>query len=237
MIKELLEDFIGLFFLGIATFLSPCSIALISVYLTYAIGISKSIRKGLIIGCSFTIAMCLVFFFLGYAIASLIPLNLVSYPFFLGISGILLVLFGINNLGWFKKVGLITKTNISFTERVNALKLNALTRFSRYNYVMGSFLFGVIISIALGPCSLSLVLPAILLTIFTAPTPLHGGLLLLMFGLGHALPVIVLSVLLATARKKVSDRTATAGEWLTRIFGLIFIVIGIVMIAYAVGGW
>ena len=237
MIKELLEDFLGLFFLGIATFLSPCSIALISVYLTYAIGISKSIRKGLIIGCSFTIAMCLVFFFLGYAIASLVPLNLVSYPLFLGISGVLLVLFGINNLGWFKKVGLITKTNFSFTERVNALKLNALTRFSRYNYVIGSFLFGGVISIALGPCSLSLVLPAILLTIFAAPTAFHGGLLLFMFGLGHALPVIGLSVLLATARKAVSNKVTTAGELLTRVFGLAFLVIGIVMIAYALGGW
>ena len=230
------EEFLGLFFLGIATFLSPCSIALISVYLTYAVGISKSIRKGLIVGCSFAIAMCLVFFFLGYAVASLIPLNLIDYRLFLGISGVLLILFGINNLGWLKKVGLTSEISGSFTERVNALKLNALTRFSGYNYVMGSFLFGVIISIALGPCSLSLVLPAILLTMFTAPTPLHGGLLLLMFGLGHALPVIVSSVLLATARKIVSGKTATAGEWLTRIFGLVFLAIGIVMIAYAVGG-
>jgi cytochrome c-type biogenesis protein len=231
------EEFLGLFFLGITTFLSPCSIALISVYLTYAVSISKSIWKGLIVGCSFAIAMCLIFFFLGYAVASLIPISLIDYRFFLGISGVLLILFAINNLGWFKKVGLTSEINAPFAERVNALKLNALTRFSRYNYVTGSFLFGAIISIALGPCSLSLVLPAILLTIFAAPTPFHGGLLLLMFGLGHALPVIVLSVLLATARKKINDKTVAAGEWLTKIFGLAFLVIGMVMIAYAVGGW
>ncbi len=231
------EDFLGLFFLGVATFLSPCSIALISVYLTYTVGISKSIRKGLIIGCSFAIAMCLVFFILGYAIASLIPLNLVSYPLFLGISGVLLILFGINNLGWFGRVGSFAKKDFSFTEKLNALKLNALTRLSRYNYALGSFLFGGIISFALGPCSLSLVLPAILLTIFAAPTALHGGLLLFMFGLGHALPVIGLSVLLATARKAVSNKVTTARELLTRVFGLAFLVIGIVMIAYSVGGW
>ena len=231
------EDFLGLFFLGVATFLSPCSIALISVYLTYGVGISKSIRRGLIVGCSFAIAMCLIFFVLGYAIASLIPLNLVSYPLFLGISGVLLILFGINNLGWFKKVGLITKTNVSFTERLNALRLNALTRFSRYNYVIGSFLFGVVISIALGPCSLSLVLPAVLLTLFAAPTAVHGGLLLFMFGLGHALPVIGLSVLLATARTAVSAKITAGGELLTRVFGLVFLVIGVIMIVYAFGGW
>ena len=59
----MLEEYIGLFIMGIATFLSPCSIALISVYLTYATGVGKSTLKGFIIGCSFTVAMCLVFSF------------------------------------------------------------------------------------------------------------------------------------------------------------------------------
>ena len=231
------EEFLGLFFLGIVTFLSPCSIALISVYLTYALGISKSIRKGFIIGCSFTIAMCLVFFFLGYAVSSLIPVDPASYRFFFGIAGLLLVFFGVNNLGLFKRINIASNASNSLTERVTALKLTALTRFSKYNYATGSFLFGIVISLALGPCSLSLVLPAILLTIFSAPTPYHGGLLLFTFGLGHALPVIFLSVLLATARKAVGQKTAVAGEWLTKIFGIAFVVIGMVMIGYVLGGW
>ena len=231
------EESLGLFFLGLVTFLSPCSIALISVYLTYSVGVSKNIRKGLVIGCCFAVAMCLVFFLLGYAVASLIPLDLVNYRLFFGIAGVLLILFGINNMGLFWKIGLTIKAGGSLAERVNALKLNALTRFSGYNYVVGSFLFGVIISIALGPCSLSLVLPAILLTIFTAPTPFHGGLLLFMFGLGHALPVVFLSVLLATARKAVSGKVSQAGELLTKIFGLAFLVIGTAMIIYMLGGW
>jgi len=160
-----------------------------------------------------------------------------SYRFFYGIAGLLLIFFGINNLGLFKKINFTSSATSSFTERINALKLTALTRFSKYNYAMGSFLFGIVISLALGPCSLSLVLPAILLTIFSAPTPYHGGLLLFTFGLGHALPVIFLSVLLATARKAVSEKTAVAGEWLTKIFGAAFVVIGLIMAGYALGGW
>jgi cytochrome c biogenesis protein CcdA len=135
-----------------------------------------------------------------------------------------------------EKVGLTAKTGSVFTERVNALKLNALTRFSRYNYVAGSFLFGVVISLAMSPCCLSLVLPAVLLTILTAPTPFHGGLLLFMFGLGHALPIVFLSVLLATTRKAVSDRTTAASKWFEKIFGPAFLVIGAVMIIYTLGG-
>jgi len=231
------EELLGLFFLGIATFLSPCSIALISVYLTYVVGISKSVRKAFIIGCSFTIAMCLVFFFLGYAVYSLIPVDPATYRFFFGIAGLLLILFGINNLGLFKRIHFTSNVSSSFTKGINALKLTALTRFSKYNYALGSFLFGAVISLALGPCSLSLVLPAILLTVFSAPTPYHGGLLLFTFGLGHALPVIFLSVLLAAARKAVSEKTTIAGEWLTKIFGIAFIVIGVVMITYLLGGW
>jgi len=232
----MLQELLGLFLLGIATFLSPCSIALISVYLTYAVGISKSILKGLIIGVSFTIAMCLVFFFLGYAVTSLIPLSIINYQIFLGISGALLILFGINNLDVLGKIGLSTNVGSSINERINALKLNALTSFSRYNYVISSFLFGLVISIALGPCSLSIVLPAILLTMLTAPTPFHGGLLLFMFGLGHALPVILLSTLLATARKAISQKISEKGKWLTKSFGIAFLVIGIVMVGYALGG-
>jgi cytochrome c-type biogenesis protein len=206
-----------------------------TVYLTYSVGISKSVRKGVAVGCSFAAAMCLVFFVLGYAISSLLPMGMINSRIFFGISGILLILFGINNTGLLGKLGLPSRG--LFTERVNAAKLNALTRFSAYNYVLGSFLFGLVISIALGPCTLSLVLPAILLTLFTAPSPFHGGFLLFMFGLGHALPVIFLSTLLATARKVASDKITSAGEWLSKIFGSAFIVIGIALITYALGGW
>jgi cytochrome c-type biogenesis protein len=229
------EEYAGLFVLGIATFLSPCSIALISVYLTYATGVGKSTLKGLVIGSSFAVAMCLVFFFLGYAVTALVPLELLNYQLFLGASGVLLIFFGINNLGFFKKIGLKTGIESSVNERANSLKLSALTRFSKYNYVVSSFLFGLVISVALGPCSLSIVLPAVLLTMFTAPTPFHGGLLLLMFGLGHALPVILLSTVLATTRKMISQKISEKGEWLTKGFGVAFLVIGTTIIGYAVG--
>ena len=232
----MLEEYIGLFIMGIATFLSPCSIALISVYLTYATGVGKSTLKGFIIGCSFTVAMCLVFFFLGYAITSLVPLQLLNYQLFLGLAGVLLILFGLNNLGFFAKIGLATRVGSLMNERVNGLKFNALTRVSKYNYAISSFLFGLVISIALGPCSLSIVLPVVLLTMFTAPTPFHGGLLLLMFGLGHALPVIALSTILATTRKLVSQKISEKGEWLTKGFGIAFLVIGIIIVGYALGG-
>jgi len=229
------EESIGLFLYGIATFLSPCSVALISAYLVYAVGTSKGIRKGLVIGICFATAMSLVFFILGYALVSLIPLELFGTRFFYVISGILLIIFGFNNLELLGRLNFFNKIDNYLAEKTSTIKISSITRISKYNYVLGSFLFGVVISIALGPCSLALVLPAMLLTIFSAPTPFYGGLLLLAFGIGHAIPVVFLSTLLATARQVASNKLASVGFKLTKIFGVAFLVIGIVMIAYALG--
>ncbi len=226
----------GLFVLGLATFLSPCSIALISVFLTYALGIGKSPLKGVAIGTSFALAMCLVFFFLGYAVTSLVPLQLLNYQLFLGLAGFLMILFGIKNLGVFRKIGFSSNIGASLNERANSIKFGVLSQFSRHNYVLGSFLFGLVISVALGPCSLSIVLPAVLLTIFAAPTPFHGGLLLLMFGLGHAIPVIFLSTLLATTRQLISKKITDKSEMLTKGFGVVFLIIGVIIVLFAIFG-
>jgi len=230
------EEFIGLFLYGIATFLSPCSIALISVYLVYAAGTSKSIRKGLVVGICFAAAMSLVFFILGYALASLTPIELLGTRFFYAISGLLLIIFGFHNLELLRRVNFFNKIDNYLAEKSNGIKMYAFTRISKYNYVLLSFLFGVMISIALGPCSLALVLPAMLFTIFSAPTPFHGGLLLLTFGMGHAIPVVFLSTLLATARQVVSNKLARVGFKLTKIFGIAFVAIGMIMIVYVLKG-
>jgi len=43
--------------------------------------------------------------------------------------------------------------------------------------------------------------------------------------------------LLATARKALSNEFSKVGKWLKRIFGPAFVMIGIVIIAYVLGGW
>ncbi len=234
----MIGDLANLFSLGVVTCLSPCSVALISVYLTYAVGSSKNIKRGLAIGLSFALAMSIVFFSIGYAVSSLVPIGLTSYKsIFLTVSGILLILFGINSLGLLSKLRPLSKAGDALTEKTNTIKMGAMTRFSANNYAVGAFVFGAVISLALGPCCLSLVLPAIIMTIFTAPTAFHGGLLLLMFGLGHAVPVVILSVLLATARRAVSDKLKSASNIMKKGFGIAFLVIGlIIVIGYGYGG-
>jgi cytochrome c biogenesis protein CcdA len=229
------EESLGLFFYGIATFLSPCSVALISAYLVFAVGTSKSIRKGIAIGICFVAAMSFVFFILGYLLTALIPIEMLSTRFFYAISGLLLLIFGFNNLELLHKVNIFNKIDNYLAEKTNAIKYTTFSRISKYDYILGSFLFGVIISIALGPCSLALVLPAMMFTLFRASTPFHGGLLLLAFGMGHSIPVLFLSMLLATARQVTSQRLASVGFRFKKICGVAFLVLGIVMMIYALG--
>lgn len=236
------EEYLGMFFMGLAAFFSPCSIALITVYLTYTLGVGKTAGRGFVVGTSFALAMITVFFLIGLilslASASIVH-ALTNYKgVFFGISGILLILFGVRSLGLQERIGLSTSWGNFVGEELNAFRLNAMTRFSGYNYVIGSFLFGVIISLAVGPCSLSLVLSAMLIALprIASMSIFHGGLLLSTFGLGNALPVIFLSVMLATARKSASEKIGKTGERLSKIFGLVFLIIGITIMVYALIG-
>ena len=225
-----MQEYVGLFFYGMATFLSPCSVALTSAYLMYSVGMGRGIRRGFIIGVCFLIAMSSVFFVLGYALTALIPAEIISSKIFYIISGVILIFFGFRNLELTTGFNLINKIENSLAEKTDALKYKAFTRISEYNYVIGSFLFGVTISIALGPCSLALVLPAMMFTLFSAPTPYHGGLLLFSFGAGHAAPIVVLSTLLAMAREVASEKMADLGHRFTKLFGLAFIIVGVFLI-------
>lgn len=229
----MIEQSIGLFVYGAMTFLTPCSLALISAYLTFTVSNSNTPRAGLIIGLGFVSAMGLVFWFLGYAVSSLIPLSWISGRLFYGAAGALLILFGAGNLGLLSRVGLLRGISGAYNERVNAATGHALQASIERNLFLGSFILSVVISLALSPCSLALVLPAVMYTLFSAPTPFHGGFLLMAFGLGHALPVVFLSVVAASARKFLRERLVGIGSGFTKVSGAVFCVIGILLILYS----
>jgi len=222
-----MQQYTGLFLYGLSTFMTPCSIGLITAYLTYTLRGVESKSRGAIIGLSFMAAMGLVFFTIGYAVSSLIPVNLSSSKFIYLLAGVLLILFGLSSLGAYEKIGALSGILARLTEGSNTLRLNAIRKLEGTNVALNSFLFGVFISIALGPCSLALVLPAVMMTIFNASSPIHGGLQLLAFGLGHSLPVLMLSVLIPQTRYMLSTRLAVIGDRLTKVLGIGLISIGI----------
>jgi len=225
---------LGLFMLGIITCLSPCSVALLSLFLTYVIGVGKSAGKGLMVGCAFTLGLSLVFFIIGCAV-SYVGVIARSYRIFYGVAGTFLILFGVNNLGLVKGLSSPVKTSFSITRQLDALKLATFKRILKHHYAIASLILGALLGLAWSPCALPMIFPAIILVMTQTVSPLYGGLLLFTFGLGHGVPIIPMSTLLATAREAISKKSVLAGMWMTKAFGLILIAVGIGMILYLFG--
>lgn len=230
--------FLGIFGLGILTALSPCSIALLVAMISYVGSLQKNNKKedkklkrisiqGLWIGIVFTLGMALVFFVFGLVISSVSMFIEASALFYL-ISGIILVILGINvftPLKEYIKKDSGSKKNTGMTERGQKLFFN-LSKKSMY---VGAFFLGVLFSVGWAPCAISLMMPVFILMLSQQIPLLIGGLMLFVFGLGHGIPIIPLCAVTSSVRGKLGNKYVKAGKWMQRIFGLIIIAIGFIM--------
>ncbi len=230
--------FIGIFGLGILTALSPCSIALLVAMISYVGSLQKDNEKqnrklkkisvqGIWIGIVFTLGMALVFFVFGLVISSVSIFIEASALFYL-ISGIILLVLGINvfmPLKEFIKKDSGSEKNTGMTERGQKL----FFRLSKRSVYVGAFFLGVLFSIGWAPCAISLMMPVFILLLSQQIPLLIGGLMLFVFGLGHGIPIIPLCAVTSSVRGKLGNKYVTAGKWMQRIFGLIIIAIGILM--------
>ncbi len=241
LIEEKFSDsitFLGIFGLGILTALSPCSIALLVAMISYVGSLQKDNEKedkklkrisiqGLWIGIVFTLGMALVFFVFGLVISSVSMFIEASALFYL-ISGIILVILGINvftPLKEYIKKDSGSKKNTGMTERGQKLFFN-LSKKSMY---VGAFFLGVLFSVGWAPCAISLMMPVFILMLSQQIPLLIGGLMLFVFGLGHGIPIIPLCAVTSSVRGKLGNKYVKAGKWMQRIFGLIIMAIGVIM--------
>jgi cytochrome c biogenesis protein CcdA len=225
-----LGGLLGLFSYGAVTFITPCSISLVAVYLTYLLGVGDDRRKGITVGLIFLIAMTSTFFVLGVLIASLVPVDLNSKTPYL-IASILLILFGLNSLGVLEKIPILSSLLNRFTEASNKSKTTVASKVLRGNYIVASFALGFIISVAISPCSLAGVLPVVMASLFSSSSPLYAGLMLAAFGLGHATPVFALSIVFASTRSRLANTLGKFGNAFSKILGIIFILLAIYLLA------
>jgi len=224
-----LGGLLGLFIYGVVTFITPCSISLVAVYLTYLLGVGDDRRKGVTVGLIFLVAMTSTFFVLGVLIASLVPVDLNSKAPYL-LASILLVLFGLSSLGVLERVPLLGSLLDRYSEASDRSKATVVGKVLKGNYVVASFALGLIISVALGPCSLALVLPVVMASLFSSSSPLYAGVMLAVFGLGHAAPVFVLSVVFASTRSRLATMLGGFGKTFSKVLGVVFILLAIYLL-------
>ncbi len=200
-------QYIIAFLEGMITFISPCLLPMLPIYLSYfAGGGERTATKTLKGALGFVTGFSVVFVALG-ALAGTLGSFLREYQTVVNIvSGLIVIFFGLNFLGVFK------------------LNLFRGSRFSVNTENMGFFsalLFGVVFSIGWTPCVGAFLGSALMLAAQQAHV-VEGMLMLLAYSLGLAIPFILSAVLI--------DYLKTAFQWIKKNYNVINIVSGSLLV-------
>ena len=238
--------FSSLFLLGVLTSFSPCSIALLMAMISY-IGALRSpreteaivggdMRRGVMIGLSFTMGMALVFFLMGVLIAYIGGFIELSSIFYL-IAGTVLIILGINSIKplgglllWLRDHSRREEPNPSCPApakgRVGRLGSDLLCRLGLRSRYAAAFLLGILFSVGWAPCAISLIFPVIVLVLSQQFTVITGGALMFVFGLGHGVVIVPFCAATGEIKGRIGNKYVSAGKWVQMGFGLAIIAIG-----------
>ncbi|MDM7913446.1 MAG: cytochrome c biogenesis protein CcdA [Methanotrichaceae archaeon] len=242
---------LGMFFLGIVTSLAPCSIALMIAIFSYIMTmrrkdeyLQKSIstsREGFMIGVAFTLGMGLVFFVLGLFVSQ-IGVFVRDSRFFDLIAGVIMIFLGITNLKPLEEIiePLTSRMRRDIREGAEVREngdglihrsVKTSIGLFKYSAFIGAFSLGIFFALGWAPCALSMVFPVLIWLASQNVTPLAGGMMLFIFGLGHGVPIIPISTFSRTVGARIGEKYVSAGQWTTKIFGLLVIAVGVVYAA------
>ncbi|MGV3079938.1 cytochrome c biogenesis CcdA family protein [Streptococcus sp. 32226D021BW] len=209
--------FLALFAEGLFSFLSPCVLPILPIYIGLLAGGAegKEVEKKVLVNTlSFVVGIALTFFLLGFASSLLSRVLQANAQVLQIISGLLIVLMGILQLGWF---------NIPMLEREFSAK-NKVYQAGKQVTPYLAFLMGFTFSFSWTPC-----IGPILASVFIYASSQQGWLssiLLLVYCLGFILPFILVAFfsqkMLAFFK---NNRHYMA--WTKRISGYLLLLIGL----------
>ena len=213
-----MEYFVS-FLEGVITFISPCLLPMLPIYISYfAGGGERSVGKTLKGALGFVLGFTAVFVAMG-ALAGTIGGFLSKYQTLVNIlCGAVVVIFGLSYLG-------VLRIRL-FKGRDHDLDTDDLGFFS-------AFLFGVIFSVGWTPC-VGAFLGSALMLASQQGHAMEGMLMLLAYSMGLGIPFILSAVLI--------DYLKTAFNWIKKnyrvinaISGVLLIVIGVMMATGTIG--
>jgi cytochrome c-type biogenesis protein len=240
---------LGMFFLGIVTSLAPCSIALMIAVFSYVLTMRRkdeyllkstsTSKEGFMIGVAFTLGMAMVFFVLGLFISQ-VGFFVRDSRFFDLVAGVVMILLGITNIKPLEEIlepviSLITKGQQGAVHETGESLIHKAVKTSiglfKYSAFIGAFSLGAFFALGWAPCALSMVFPVLIWLASQNVTPLAGGMMLFVFGLGHGVPIIPISTFSRTVGGRIGDKYVSIGKLTTRFFGLLVIAVGVVYAA------
>lgn len=196
---------------GILTFISPCLLPMLPVYITYFAGGQQDSKKTPRNALGFILGFTLLFTAMG-ALAGTLGSFLSRYQTAVNvISGLIVVLFGLNFMGVIK---------------LNLFKGSARTQTGELGFG-SSVLFGIVFSVGWTPCVGAFLGSALMLASQQGHV-LEGTLMLLTYSLGLGIPFFLSAILLDQLKGTFSfiKRHYTL---INRICGGLLVLIGILM--------
>ena len=179
-------EYIITFIEGIASFISPCVLPVIPIYISYFATESKSTKKSLINSIGFVLGFTLIFILLG-VFASTFGKLVHNYSNYVNIIlGIFLIIIGLNYIG---------VIFIKFLNKTKDLKKEP----ENLNF-FSSIFFGSLFSLSWTPCVGAFLSSALILA-STTESIIKGSILLLIYSLGLGLPFIFTTIFLEKVKK------------------------------------
>lgn len=209
-------NYIILFLEGIITFISPCILPMVPIYISYFMGDNNSgnkKNKALINSFAFVFGFAFIFTLFGGMAGKFGNLINEYMNIFNIISGILLIIFGLNYIGILK---------IKFLQRTFRIKQER-----KNSSIVSSILFGFVFGVGWTPCVGPFLGSAMMIAANSSHT-LEGISMLLVYSLGLGIPFI-LSALLIDTLKGTFNFIKRNYKIINIISGTILIVIGIMM--------
>ena len=201
-----------LFLEGIITFISPCLLPMLPIYISYFAGGNRTTKKTMIGAVGFVLGFTAVFVTMG-ALAGTLGGFLRTYQTAVNIiSGLIVIVFGLNYLG-------VLNLNIfrGGNQTVNVKDLGFIS----------AILFGIVFSVGWTPC-VGAFLGSALMMASQQGHVAEGMLMLLVYSLGLGIPFVLSAVLI--------DRLKSAFDWVKKNYriinifsGSLLIVIGLLM--------
>lgn len=210
-------EYIFTFLEGIASFISPCLLPMLPIYVSYFIGEEdKKTSKAVINSTGFVIGFTIVFLILSIFASSLGTLISGNIKYIKFVFGTLIILFGLNYMD-ILKIKFLNKTAKidSNTKNLNFFK---------------AILFGILFSISWTPCIGSFLSSALML-IAKEQDLVKGIVLMLIYSIGLGIPFIISAILLEKLKELFTFIKKNYGK-IKKISGIILIIMGIYMIFY-----
>ncbi len=207
-------NFLIIFIEGIASFLSPCVLPMLPMYVSYFAGQDKNLKKTITNSLGFVLGFTIIFVLLGIFASTLGKLITANSKYINILFGSIIILFGMHYIGIL---------NIKILNKSKGIKKNKenLSFFS-------SIIFGIIFSVCWTPC-VGVFLSSALMMSATSENILKGGTMLLIYSIGLGIPFIITSIFLERL-KDTFNSIKKHYNIINKIAGIILIFSGILVI-------